>query len=102
MPAEMTRAQGRMMWERAGRSAKAVQRRYNSCMDDRYSHEAERELEYEIHYQSLTVFVDRCLSHAPFMWDDLWRQVREESQESVRKMKKLFEDKRRCARKGGQ
>jgi hypothetical protein len=67
-------------------------------MDDRYSLEAEMELEREIHWQSLEVFVDRCLSHAPFMWDDIWEKVREETRENVRKMKKLFQEKRR----GGQ
>lgn len=63
-------------------------------MDDRYSHEAENDLELTIHHESLVRFVDRCLSHNPYMWDEIWHEVRREATESVRKMQELFSKKR--------
>jgi len=70
-------------------------------MDDRYSLDAQMELEREIHWQSLEVLVDRCLSHAPCMWNEIWEDVRREAHESVRKMKKLFEEKRKESHRTG-
>ena len=63
-------------------------------MDERYSEEAERDLERTIYYNSLEEFVDRCMSHAPHLWDGLWQDVQEETRENVRKLKELFREKR--------
>jgi len=63
-------------------------------MDDRYSRQAEDELEYDIHYQALVKFVDLCMSNHPDGWHEIWMDIRREAYMSVRKMKALFNDRR--------